>query len=342
MPNVTVDPEPVAPTIDISDPDFNCDGSANSTVTITNPGSNSFAYTYLIDGVENPNTADPTTFLNVSDGPHTITVTYQLQTVPTFSNLLNETFGYGEDTSSPGMNPTYYCFERQVPATQCKGSIRIQDGDYSVTANIVSPYGPWVNPVDNTPATSPPTAKGRYLVVNIGATIPATEILYEKQINDIIPNQPINVEFFAMNLLRSGNTQANPDLRVALVDAGGTEISSFSTGDIPKTETWENYIITLNPGANTNLKFIVRSNVQLTSGNDVAIDDITVYQLPTTCITQVDFPIVIGSGNAFDASIVSATDVTCFGANDGTITISAQNFNTANGFQYSLDGATWI
>ncbi len=341
--NITVDAEPIAPTIAISDPDFNCDGSANSTVTVTNSGSNSFTYTYLIDNIENPNTADPTTFLNVSDGSHTVSVVYQLQTVPTFSNLLNETFGYGEDTSSPGMNPVYYCFERQVAATQCKGNIRIQDGDYSVTSSIVSPYGVWVNPVDHTPATNPPTAKGRYLVVNIGATIPATETLYEKQINDIIPNQPINVEFFAMNLLESGNNQANADLRVALVDATGAEISSFSTGGIPKTETWENYAVSLNPGANTSLKFIVRSNVQLTSGNDVAIDDIRVFQLPTTCTTRVDFPIVISTGNAFDASIVSAKDVTCSGASDGEIEISAQNFDPIKGFQYSLDnGTTWI
>ena len=343
MPNVTVDPEPLAPTIDISDPDFNCDGSANSTVTITNTGGNSFTYTYLLDGVENPNTADPTVFLNVPDGPHTVTVTYQLQTVPTFSNLLNETFGYGEDTSSPGMNTTYYCFERQVVATQCKGNPRINDGDYSVTADIISPFGAWIDPVDHTPATSPPTPKGRFLVVNIGSLIPTSAILYEKTINDIIPNQPLNVEFYALNLVRSSSGIADPDLTVALIDGSGTEISSFSTGNIPKTEQWENYSVSLNPGSNTNLRFVVRSNVQLTSGNDVAIDDIRVFQLPTTCTTTVDFPIVIGTGNAFDASVVSATDVTCFGASDGTVTISAQNFDTVNGFQYSLDaGVTWV
>ncbi|WP_185956472.1 T9SS type B sorting domain-containing protein [Changchengzhania lutea] len=144
MTDITIEPEPVAPTIDISDPDFNCDGTANLVVTVTNSGTNTFTYTYLIDGFENTNTADPTTFLNVTAGSHTISVSYQLQS--------------------------------------------------------------------------------------------------------------------------------------------GT----------------------------------------------------------TSCIKQSDFPIVIGSGNAFTASIVSATDVTCAGANDGTITISAQNFDSANGFQYALDGVTWI
>jgi hypothetical protein len=33
-------------------------------------------------------------------------------------------------------------------------------------------------------------------------------------INDIIPNQPINLELWAMNLLRTGNTQVNADLEL--------------------------------------------------------------------------------------------------------------------------------
>src|SRR5690606_10319285 len=135
------------------------------------------------------------------------------------------------------------------------------------------------------------------------------------------------------------------DLLVALVDASGNEISSFVTGNIPKSNMWENYPktpMTLNPGANTSLKFIVRSNVRQTNGNDVAIDDISVFQLPRTCTTTVDFPFVVNSGNAFTAAITGASDVSCAGESDGTITISAQNFDPAKGFQYSLNnGATW-
>ncbi|WP_308990629.1 T9SS type B sorting domain-containing protein [Mariniflexile litorale] len=346
MPSITLDSEPVAPTIDVSDPDFNCDGTADATVTVTNSGSSSYSYNYLLDGVANTNTADPTVFLNVPNGSHTITVEYKLQSVTTYSNLLYETFGYGDDTTSPGINPTYYCFERQTVATQCKGSPAINDGDYSVTARIVSPFAAWIQPGDHTPATVPATPKGRCLVVNIGASIPKTEILYEKQINDIIPNQPINVEFFAMNLLRTGNTQFDPDLVVALVNASGVEISSFSTGNIPKTQVWENYPktpMTLDPGSNTSLKFIVRSNVQQTSGNDVAIDDISVYQLPKSCTTTITFPFEVATGKAFTAQITNFSNVTCDGLSNGSITMAAQNFDAATGFQYSINGGTsWV
>ena len=136
-----------------------------------------------------------------------------------------------------------------------------------------------------------------------------------------------------------------PDLRVALVDASGTEISWFATGEIPKTQRWEQYPktpVTLNPGNNTTLRFIIRSNKRATDGNDVAIDDIKVYQLPKTCISSKDFTINIDAGKAFSAQISGTKNVTCNGLTNGEITIAAQNFDATKGFQYSTNnGATW-
>ncbi|MBU2949251.1 T9SS type B sorting domain-containing protein [Tamlana agarivorans] len=342
MPGIVLDQEPLPPTIDDNiDPQYNCDGTANATVQVTNNGGANFEYTYLLNGIENTNTADPTTFLNVPNGNHTISVTYKLLDAPTYSNLLLETFGSGDDTESPGINTAFYCFEYQQAPPYCKGSQNIQDGDYSVTSHIESPYGDWSQPGDHTSNNTDPN--GRALVVNIGDQLPEDDVLYKKTINDIIPNQPINFELFVYNLMQSHTTKFDPNLTIALVDASGTEISSFATGDVPKTERWENYPktpITLNPGNNTTLEFLVRSTVRQTSGNDVAIDDIKIYQLPISCIDQVDFPIIIDADRAFSADAVSATDVTCNGADDATITISASNFDTTNGYQYSIDGGT--
>jgi gliding motility-associated-like protein/uncharacterized repeat protein (TIGR01451 family) len=348
MDDIILEDKPTEPTIKVSDPLFNCNGSANSTVTVTNPASSTYSYNYYLNGVLNTNTADPKTFLNVPASipgtPHKITVEYKLTSVPTPSNLLYENFGYGDDTTSPGINTFYYCQENQVPATKCRDNEQLNDGDYTVTTKILKPHGAWVSPSDHTPATVPPKLKGRFLAVNIGSTIPKTEILYKKDIKDIIPNRPINFEFFAMNLLQTGNGQYDPDLLVALVDATGKEISSFSTGNIPKTQIWEKYpktAITLDPGLNTNLTFIVRSNVQQDSGNDVAFDDIKVYQLPKSCTTTVDFPFVVAPGNKFTAAVQTHTDVTCAGmaTPDGSITITATNFK-ASGFEYTTNN--WV
>lgn len=351
MPGIVIDEQPVPPEISVENPvTFNCDGSATSTVTVKNPGSANYSYNYYLDTSTTPNTnIPPNVFLNVPAGLHSVRIEYKVISVPTFSNLLKEDFGYGGDVESPGINTTYYCFERQVDATKCRGSIEINDGDYSVTAKIVQPFGPWLQPGDHTAPTNPATPDGRCLVVNIGDKIPVTAVLYEKTIKDIIAGQPINFEFFAFNLLNKSNGQKDPNLTIALVNSAGVEISSFSTGSIPKSEKWEKYpktAVSLDPGTNTTLRFILRSNVQETSGNDVAIDDITVYQLPKSCIKEVKRPFTVPTGKAFTSTAETTKDVSCSGTgavNDGEITITATNFDPATGYDYSIDGGlNWI
>jgi len=177
---VILDPEPAEPVINATPQiDYNCDGTATSTVTVENPANASYTYEYYLDNVKNTNTPN-----NVFVG-----VASKLNSVPTASNLLFENFGYGADVESPGINTTFYCFERQVEALKCKSSIVIEDGDYSVTARIVQPYSAWRQPGDHTPQTVPPTPKGRCLVVNLGNRISTSDVIYKKVIKDIIPNQ---------------------------------------------------------------------------------------------------------------------------------------------------------
>ena len=323
------------PNITVSNDSFNCDGTANSRVNITSATATNFSYTYTLDGALPQTTPN---FSNIEPGQHSVEVKYEPLIVPTYSNLLKEDFGYGADTTSPGMSSAY-CFERQVGATQCKGSILIQDGDYSVTSKIVSPYGAWYSPKDH---TSPTTAFGRYLAVNVNATLDPKAILYEKTIADIIPNQPIIVEFYVANLIRKSADALPPNLTIALVDASGTEISTLNTGNVPKNELWNQYKKNLDPGNNSSLRFIVRNNNPNGGGNDLAIDDISAYQIPKLCAATKIIPFTVPTGKAFEASITNTKNATCSGASNGEITIAAQNFNTATGYQYSKDnGATW-
>jgi len=150
---------------------------------------------------------------------------------------------------------------------------------------------------------------------------------------------------YVKNLLNKNNGQIDCNLAVALVDASGVEISTFTTGDVPKSELWEKYPktpITLDPKGNTTLTFIIRSNKSNTNGNDVAIDDISVYQLPKTCIASKSFPLTIDAGKAFTAQITGQKNVTCNGLTNGEFTITASNFDTTKGFEYSTNnGVNW-
>ncbi|MFV5690844.1 T9SS type B sorting domain-containing protein [Flavobacterium sp. LT1R49] len=75
MPNIIIEPRPVQPTIAATDPVFNCDGTATSTVTVTTIPNANYSYQYLLDGVSNTNIPS-NIFVGVTSGNHTISVKY--------------------------------------------------------------------------------------------------------------------------------------------------------------------------------------------------------------------------------------------------------------------------
>ena len=355
MKDIYIDGKPTEPSITKGPITYNCDGSATQTVLINNgAGDSRYTFQYYLDGNPNPNTAQPNVFLNVPQGQHFITVDYNVKSAKTYSNLLDESFGSGENTTSPGINTFYYCFERQIPNrpdTYCNGSYAINDGDYSVTSSInqdATSGWNWRYPVDHTGIVKGvKDPKGRFLAVNIGDKIPVTTILYEKEINDVIPNQPIMFEFYAMNLMMPGAGKKDPNLTIALVDPAGNEISSFATGSIGRSATDSDWIkfpktpITLDPGNYTTLRLIVRSSVQETNGNDVAIDDIKVFQVPRVCGAQFKWDFTITPPPPFVAHVENLKGESCFGAKDGSFDIFGENFTGE--FYYSINNQEpWI
>ncbi|UOB19284.1 T9SS type B sorting domain-containing protein [Abyssalbus ytuae] len=336
--SVTVEPGPTPPANTFS-VDYNCDGTGNITLTTT-PATND--YTYDLDGSGSPQTSN--VFNNITPGDHIVTVNYISNIPATPSILLLETFGAGATTNSPAIDAAgFYCFEDQAGAGSCGGGPEINDGEYTITSNIVSPFSTWHDPTDHTGNTN-----GRMLVMNVGNSPGPQGTIYEKAIFDITPNQPLYVNMFLMNLLDgngSGAGEHDPDLIVELIDGSSTVIASAATGLIPKVNTpvWTSTdainpgALVFNPGTNTSLTIRIRTNSLETLGNDVAIDDITVYQDPQKCPLSVDVPVTIDAGHEFSAASSSTTDVSCNGGNDGSITFTVENFGTPNGFEWSFD-----
>jgi gliding motility-associated-like protein len=352
--DIILDQKPSEPTIKVEDPVFNCNGSATSTVTVTNGASANYSYEYYLDGVANTPITN-NVFLNVPSGSHTVSVKYNVETVSTYSNLLQEDFGKGGYTTTPGINPAY-CFEDETsthldPNYKCNRDEWINDGEYAVASSIRTTFSnSWIFAKDHTVPASP---IGRFLCVNVGGTAGIGGILYSKPIKDVIVNQPVIISLWAENLIvKTSTSHDDPKLTIQLVNnlngVGGTEtiVATTDTSNpwiVPKSEQWEYKELSLNPGAYNNLSFVIRSYSNEFNGNDVLIDDIWVRQIPKSCIATKDFPIVIDSNKAFTASITGFKDLTCSTSNDGEITISAQNFNLPYGFDYSLDnGTTWI
>ncbi|WP_170141442.1 beta strand repeat-containing protein, partial [Flavobacterium aquicola] len=366
---VTLDPKPADPDIDDNiNTVYNCDGTATATVIVSNPtstGGTTYTYEYYLKTGTNPPVANtPITsniFNNVPSGDHTIIVKYNVKTVSSFSNLLQEDFGRGNDTKSPGIN-TAYCWEKQDGNTLAFADCRrtpedwnpwlLNDGDYVVTKALLPDHDPdfrWILPKDHTAVlnSTPTITDGRFLAVNIGKLIPKGAVLYSKTINDVLPNQEINVSLYMINLLKSSNGLASPQLTVQLVKNGAVVGTPVDFPEIPRDEKWHSTtdlaggtIFKLNPGNNTSLEFQILSNLQEESGNDLAIDDIHVYQVPKACGNESSIPVKIEAGKAFKASLPTFSNVSCFGGNNGTITLAAENFG-ASGYQYSVNGAAF-
>ncbi|MCK8140462.1 T9SS type B sorting domain-containing protein [Flavobacterium sp. I-SCBP12n] len=339
IPGIILDPKPTDPTIAVNPPTFSCNGSATTTVKVTNPANANYSYEYYLDGVLNTN-VPANVFTNVPTGNRTVSVKYKLVSVPTYSNLLNEDFGIGANTTTSGI-ASAYCFHNLdiVPSTCPNSALTLEDNQYVVTRGLVPNNPAWFPFKDHT--SNGTVANGRFLAVNIGSAAGPYGVLYSKPIVDVIPNQDVKVDLYLANLILSSFTAAIPDFIIELVTPGGVVVASQATGDIPNNQIWNLKSLSLNPGNNTSLTFKIRSGSVRYDGNDALIDDIKVYQLPKSCITQKDFPITVDSNKAFTASVTGFKDLTCAGANNGEITIVAQNFAPA-GFYYSLDGAAFV
>ena len=326
---LTVEKAPPLPNItpNIS---YNCDGSANVDMDNDQP---TYNFTYSIDGVPNI-PADSKAFSNLVAGSHLIASSFISSSPPKSSVLLHEDFGSGP--AVPSAETFGYCFEPQDGKTDgCVVGQTIADMEYSVTNTIFPKHKSWLSPTDHT--SSDP--KGRYLVINVGTPRPG-QIIYKKIINDIIPSQKLKISVSAINLIKKGKL-LDPDLVIQLrIPSTTTVVGSVRTNDIPKDRVWHDYVFSIDPEANTSLDFVVISEKIGNNGNDVAIDDILVEQIPRMCERSVDTAVIIEDGKGINANIISFTNVSCNGLNDGTITFEVENFDNTTGFEYSIDGGS--
>lgn len=330
---------PTAPTMPLVIPTIGYDCSGLGIATMTTD-TNSYDYTYDIDGT--PNTPDPTSnvFSSLVPGSYTVTTNYIDPNPPVPSELLLENFGSGTTTSSPDIGPAY-CFEPQDGTPSACGfgtDTHVQDGEYTITQSLVNLYSSWRSPNDHTGNGS-----GRFLAINVGGAAGLGGVIYAKRGIEVLPNRDITISLEAFNLVGLGSSLGDPSIVIELVDPLGAVITSTATGNIPKNtdpDDWHNYTVNLNPGAATNLDIVIRTSSTQTDGNDLAIDDIRAFQLPVVCALSIDTPIVIEADRGFSATVTGVTGASCNGFNNGTISFEVNNFDSVAGFEYSLDGGT--
>ncbi|WP_343485878.1 T9SS type B sorting domain-containing protein [Allomuricauda sp. d1] len=322
--------------------DYNCDGTG--TITINSSNTTDFEYTYALNGTDNT-PVDSNIFTNVSDGTYTVTVGYSSSLAPNQSTLFFEDFGAGP-TTQIGEIGADYCYEPQdgsvTPCNRGPAGILV-NGEYTVTNFVTNPVPSWLSPQDHTGLTS-----GRFLAIDV-STFSDTgnpqlnNILWARRDIEVLPNEEITLNFWAYNLMQVGNAGNNPQVLVEILDNTGTVIHTETPPEIPKNNNdtdWHERTITFNPGANTDIDIVFRTNVNSNDGNDLVLDDITAFQLAEVCERTQYLTVVVAADQAFGAQLLTAFDPSCNAAADGFVRFEVSNFTSGVGFEYSLDGGT--
>lgn len=323
--------------------DYDCNGEG--TITISTSNTTDFDYTYSLNGTENT-PADNNVFTNITAGTYTVSVGYSSSIAAAQSTLFFEDFGAGV-TTQIGEVGADYCYEPQDGSlTSCnRGPAGILvNGEYTVTNFVTNPVTFWTSPQDHTGLVD-----GRFLAIDV-STFSDTgnpqlnNILWARRDLEVLPNEEVTLNFWAYNLMNLSGAGNNPEVLVEILDNTGTIIYSAVAPEIPKNTSdtdWHERTITFDPGANTDIDIVFRTNVNSNDGNDLILDDITAFQQPDVCPQTQDLSVVIESDRAFDAQLITAFDPSCNGDTDGFIVFEVSNFTAAIGFEYSFDGVIW-
>ncbi|WP_454986971.1 T9SS type B sorting domain-containing protein [Capnocytophaga leadbetteri] len=316
---------------------YNCEGKA--TVKVNSSKGSTYTYTYQVDGGTPQNS---NTFTNLAVGTHTIVIQYADANPPTKNVLFLEDFGVGTThVKTPYINDSYV-FEPQDGSTILYNRAgvgranphgpTVNDGEYTVVDKM-RPNLWGDDPVDHTGKTN-----GRILFVNIGSSAGVAGILYQRKMTDIIPNKPIQFSIALYNLIRGdGHTTAanDPNIKLELYRteadalAQTNILASNNIGFIPKhanVNDWKEYKVQLNSGNNTTLYAVVRSFSDVIGGNDLAIDDIYLYQEPEACPSTYTTTVVVKDNQAFgvQTNTQKVTNAKCYGGT-GTYQIAVKN-----------------
>ncbi|PWA04150.1 choice-of-anchor D domain-containing protein, partial [Flavobacterium psychrotolerans] len=240
----------------------------------------------------------------------------------TFQHIfLNETFGYGTTRGQINVNTpdatSNMCYEDGVSTGKVntggcpyRTDYSINDGEYAVnymisTGNATA--GPpnvaswantnWTPQMDHTPGDT----DGRMAIFNADIN---PGIFYELTINGIIPNLPINFDFWVLNIMSKALYAGSnlPQIKVDFKNLSGAVIATYSTPTINRctdntnncaVSEWKNFPTTVNLGNITAFTVTLSNLGPGGSGNDLAIDDIVISQ--SYCDWDSD-----GIGNLYD------------------------------------------
>ena len=323
---------------------YDCDGRPTLKVGIQNPQP-SYRYLFKLDNA--PTFSEKYIFQNVSTGTHTITVKYEDTTVPSPSMLLREDFGVGPENmtlaqATQGASTTYQKAWDTPAACGVNAVSDIIDKYYVTNGQKVIEARCWGNYItppfystSGVPMSAggvprdPSTPNGRYFMIDLNAT----GEIFRKSIKDIDGSKKIEVRVKFYNLIAKNSGLILPTLRIKLLN-GGTEVYTTPQFVVPEGRTWDTYSFTVPANGHTNLDFVIYSYAPGGGGNDLAMDDIEVFQLPDNCGVETSDTVTV---TTLQMPTISANLSNCSPSNN-TLNLVVTPTSSLFTYQYQMDG----
>ena len=338
--SVTV-PNPIAQPTIITEVFYGCDGRPTLKIGVQDPDPE-LTYMYSLDGG-----AYTTTYVysNIATGTHQVRVQYEYSSVPSPFLLLREDFGVGPEglsISQVDPNARMSSHYTALPIRQYCGTPNASVNGYYITkgtaviANtcwggyVGGPY-PSNVPYDNTPSTTP---NGRYMMIDLKSP----GVVYEKDIYGVLPNSKtvMSVDFYNLILAIMTGRQ-NPLLTLQVFDKKtSVKIAESQQIDVPQGSTWSKSTFSfVTPSNTTEITFKLYSHRNINAGNDLALDNIEIYQVPKACGQEVTTTATIASlaKPTFSANVSNCSNT------NSTITWVASP-TTGYTYTYTLQGGT--
>ena len=313
------------------------DCSGKGTIRLTGVP-NTYDYTYIIDG--KTATGTTATITGLAPGTYTMTIKYKDGNPPASGVLMQEDFGVGDPEPYEGVNTAFFHFHD--PRTHPVGSptqyTRAAYKDY-VSPNTFgaarAPYYPanlgsaWTAPF---PGTTTGANNDRYLYVDMAANT-YNKVFLEKEV-EVDPYNLIEFDYQIRSHNGNNTIFAHPNMRIQIVDMSNNVLGAINSGAIPHDNAWHlvssKNLGKIDPNGNRRVKIQFLNMESNSTGNDFAIDDIYVYQIPESCAQTITRTVVIPSGQEFKGSVLSVTNVDCKDNATGKTTLKVENLRGGN------------
>ncbi|GGG94975.1 gliding motility-associated C-terminal domain-containing protein [Pedobacter zeae] len=190
--------------------------------------------------------------------------------------LINQTFGQGNDTDNwygplaqyaPGASTSTTFMGPPGPSP--RNLTANQSGLVKTPATPGNPYPIyWLPHADHTGDNN-----GLMLLID-GVATPT--VFFEQKMDDLCPNTMLRLSIWVLNTNSPAANAQPPKMILKVIDPNGNLLGSASTGNVTADGMWHQYTLDFSNGNNSTVTLQLVNDTPTNSGNDFALDDITV------------------------------------------------------------------